>query len=112
MSKEFERLRALLYWSEPADWELQVDRGEAAKLAATKSPPHPNTATYIRSPILVKGRQRARGVPQILGEDVSIFESKWRRHCNSLRQSTADFQREYVNRLILISLCRAGGNSE
>jgi hypothetical protein len=34
MSKEFERLKALLYWSEPADWEPQVDRGEAAKLAA------------------------------------------------------------------------------
>lgn len=34
MSKEFERLKALLYWSEPSDWEPQVDRGEAAKLAA------------------------------------------------------------------------------
>jgi hypothetical protein len=34
MSKEFERLKSLLYWSEPADWEPQVDRGEAAKLAA------------------------------------------------------------------------------
>ena len=34
MSKEFERLKALLYFSEPSDWEPQVDRGEAAKLAA------------------------------------------------------------------------------
>jgi hypothetical protein len=34
MSKEFERLKSFLYWSEPADWEPQVDRGEAAKLAA------------------------------------------------------------------------------
>ena len=34
MSKEFERLKALLCRSEPADWEPQVDRGEAAKLAA------------------------------------------------------------------------------
>jgi hypothetical protein len=34
MSKEFERLKAILSWSEPADWGSQVDRGEAAKLAA------------------------------------------------------------------------------
>jgi uncharacterized protein len=34
MSKEFGRLKAILYWSDPADWEPQVDRGEAAKLAA------------------------------------------------------------------------------
>jgi hypothetical protein len=34
MSKEFERLKALLYLSERAEWEPQVDRGEAAKLAA------------------------------------------------------------------------------
>jgi len=34
MSKEFERLQALLYRSEPPDWERQVDRSEAAKLAA------------------------------------------------------------------------------
>ena len=34
MSKEFERIKALLCWSEPADWEPQVDRDEAAKLAA------------------------------------------------------------------------------
>jgi hypothetical protein len=30
----FERLKALLCCSEPADWEPQVDRDEAAKLAA------------------------------------------------------------------------------
>jgi hypothetical protein len=34
MSKEFEKLKATLSWSEPADWEPQVDRGEATKLAA------------------------------------------------------------------------------
>jgi hypothetical protein len=34
MSEEFEKLRALLCWSEPGDRELQVDRGTAAKLAA------------------------------------------------------------------------------
>jgi hypothetical protein len=34
MSKEVEKLRALLSWSEPSDREPQVDRGEAAKLAA------------------------------------------------------------------------------
>jgi hypothetical protein len=34
MSKEFEKLEALLYLSEPSEREPQVDRGEAAKLAA------------------------------------------------------------------------------
>ena len=34
MSKEFEKLEALLYLSEPGEREPQVDRGEAAKLAA------------------------------------------------------------------------------
>ena len=34
MSKEFEKLEALLNMSEPGDHEPQVDRGEAAKLAA------------------------------------------------------------------------------
>jgi hypothetical protein len=34
MSKEFERLKALLNLSEPNDWQPQVDRAEAAKLAA------------------------------------------------------------------------------
>jgi hypothetical protein len=34
MSKEFENLKALLCSSEPSNWEPQVDRGEAAKLAA------------------------------------------------------------------------------
>jgi hypothetical protein len=34
MSKEFEKLRALLSWSEPSDPQPQVDRVEAAKLAA------------------------------------------------------------------------------
>ena len=34
MSKEFERLKALLHFSDPNDWEPQVDRDEAAKLAA------------------------------------------------------------------------------
>ena len=34
MSEEFKKLRALLRWSEPGDREPQVDRGEAAKLAA------------------------------------------------------------------------------
>ena len=34
MSKEFERLKALLYSVEAGDWEPQVDRGEAARLAA------------------------------------------------------------------------------
>jgi hypothetical protein len=34
MSKEFEKLEALLFLSEPGEREPQVDRGEAAKLAA------------------------------------------------------------------------------
>jgi hypothetical protein len=34
MLKEFETLKALLHVSDPSDWEPQVDRGEAAKLAA------------------------------------------------------------------------------
>ena len=34
MSKEFEKLEALLYVSEPSERDPQVDRGEAAKLAA------------------------------------------------------------------------------
>jgi hypothetical protein len=34
MSKEFEKLEALLYLSEPSERDPQVDRGEAAKLAA------------------------------------------------------------------------------
>jgi hypothetical protein len=34
MSKEFEKLKALLHWSEPSEWQPQVDRNEAAKLAA------------------------------------------------------------------------------
>jgi hypothetical protein len=34
MSKEFEKLEALLNVSEPSDCEPQVNRGEAAKLAA------------------------------------------------------------------------------
>ena len=34
MSKEFEKLEALLYLSKPSEREPQVDRGEAAKLAA------------------------------------------------------------------------------
>jgi hypothetical protein len=34
MSKEFEKLEALLYLSEPSECEPQVDCGEAAKLAA------------------------------------------------------------------------------
>jgi hypothetical protein len=34
MSKEFEKLEALRNMSEPNDYEPQVDRGEAAKLAA------------------------------------------------------------------------------
>ena len=34
MSKEFEKLEALLYLSEPGEREPHVDRGEAAKLAA------------------------------------------------------------------------------
>jgi hypothetical protein len=34
MSKEFERLEALLDLYKPSDREPQVDRGEAAKLAA------------------------------------------------------------------------------
>jgi hypothetical protein len=34
MSKEFEKLEALLCLSEPNEHEPQVDRGEAAKLAA------------------------------------------------------------------------------
>lgn len=34
MSKEFEKLEALLYLSEPSEYQPQVDRGEAAKLAA------------------------------------------------------------------------------
>ena len=34
MSKEFEKLEALLYLSEPSEREPQVDRVEAAKLAA------------------------------------------------------------------------------
>ena len=29
MSKEFEKIKALLHWSEPSDWEPQVDHGEA-----------------------------------------------------------------------------------
>jgi hypothetical protein len=32
--KEFERLKALLYLSEPSERDPQVDRGEAARLAA------------------------------------------------------------------------------
>jgi hypothetical protein len=34
MSKEFEKLEALLYLSEPSERDPQVDRNEAAKLAA------------------------------------------------------------------------------
>jgi hypothetical protein len=34
MSKEFEKLEALLYVSEPSERDPPVDRGEAAKLAA------------------------------------------------------------------------------
>jgi hypothetical protein len=34
MSKEFEQLEALLYSSKPSESDPQVDRGEAAKLAA------------------------------------------------------------------------------
>jgi len=34
MSKEFEKLEALLFLPEPSEREPQVDRGEAAKLAA------------------------------------------------------------------------------
>jgi hypothetical protein len=34
MSKEFEKLEALLYLSKPSEREPQVDRGEATKLAA------------------------------------------------------------------------------
>ena len=34
MSKEFEKLEALLHLSEPSERDPQVDRGEAAKLAA------------------------------------------------------------------------------
>jgi hypothetical protein len=34
MSKEFEKLEALLYLSKPSERDPQVDRGEAAKLAA------------------------------------------------------------------------------
>ena len=34
MSKEFEKLEALLYLSRPSEREPQVDRGEATKLAA------------------------------------------------------------------------------
>jgi hypothetical protein len=34
MSKEFEKLEALLHLSEPSEREPQVDCGEAAKLAA------------------------------------------------------------------------------
>jgi hypothetical protein len=34
MSKEFEKLEALLYSSKPSESDPQVDRGEAAKLAA------------------------------------------------------------------------------
>jgi hypothetical protein len=34
MSKEFEKLEALLRWSKPSERDSQVDRSEAAKLAA------------------------------------------------------------------------------
>jgi hypothetical protein len=34
MSKEFEKLEAMLYLSKPSECDPQVDRGEAAKLAA------------------------------------------------------------------------------
>jgi hypothetical protein len=34
MSKEFEKLEALLYLSEPSERDPQVDRGQAIKLAA------------------------------------------------------------------------------
>ena len=79
MSKEFERLKALLHCSEPADWEPQVDRGEAAKLAARwgwlfrrfeRSAPNP---LRCGGPNLVLGSDQ---VPQQRGDRLSpLYEA-------------------------------------